>query len=44
MEKSQVEVQIFNQYTELAALFLVPAFLIFLIEILLRNTIFRTNP
>ena len=44
MEKSQVEVQVFNQYIELAALFLVPAFLIFLIEILLRNTIFRTNP
>jgi Ca-activated chloride channel family protein len=44
MEKSQVEVQIFNQYTELAALFLVPAFLIFLIEILLKNTVFRTNP
>jgi Ca-activated chloride channel family protein len=44
MEKSQVEVEVFNQYTELAAMFLFPAFLIFLVEILLRNTIFRTNP
>ena len=44
MEKSTVEVQVFNQYTELAAIFLIPAVLIFLIEILLRNTVFRTNP
>ena len=44
MEKSQVEIQVFNQYTELAALFLVPALIIFLVEILLRKTIFRINP
>ena len=44
MEKSMVEIQVFNQYTELAAIFLIPAVLIFLVEILLRNTIFRTNP
>jgi Ca-activated chloride channel family protein len=44
MEKSMVEIQVFNQYTELAAIFLIPAVLIFLAEILLRNTIFRTNP
>ncbi len=44
MEKSTVEVQVFNQYTELAAIFLLPALLIFLVEIFLRNTIFRTNP
>jgi Ca-activated chloride channel family protein len=44
MEKSTVEVQVFNQYTELAAIFLIPAVLIFLIEIFLRNTVFRTNP
>ncbi|MFN2211604.1 MAG: vWA domain-containing protein [Anaerolineales bacterium] len=44
LEKSKVEVQVFNQYTELAAIFLIPAILIFLVEILLRKTIFRTNP
>jgi len=44
MEKSMVEIQVFNQYTELASIFLIPAVLIFLVEILLRNTIFRTNP
>ena len=44
MEKSMVEIQVFNQYTELAAIFLIPAILIFLVEILLRNTIFRANP
>ena len=44
MEKSSVEVQVFNQYTELAAFFLIPAVLIILAEIILRNTIFRTNP
>lgn len=44
MEKSQVEIQVFNQYTELAALFLAPALLIFIVEIVLRNTIFRTIP
>lgn len=44
MEKSTVEVQVFNHYTELALIFLVPAVLIILLEILLRNTIFRTNP
>jgi Ca-activated chloride channel family protein len=44
MEKSTVEVQVFNQYTELAEFFLIPAVLIVLLEILLRKTIFRTNP
>jgi Ca-activated chloride channel family protein len=44
LEKSQVEVQVFNHYTELTALLLVPAFLVLLIELMLRNTIFRSNP
>jgi Ca-activated chloride channel family protein len=44
MEKSQVEVQVFNHYTELAAIFLVPALIIFLVEIVFRKTIFRINP
>ncbi|MBK5108495.1 MAG: VWA domain-containing protein [Anaerolineales bacterium] len=44
MEKSTVEVQVFNHYTELAAIFLIPAVLIILLEVLLRKTVFRTNP
>jgi len=44
MEKSTVEVQVFNHYTELAATFLIPAVLLILLEILLRNTVFRINP
>ena len=34
MEKSQVEVQVFNQYTELAAFFLIPALIVLLVEML----------
>ena len=44
MEKSQVEVQVYNQYHELAGLLLVPAVLIFLAELVLRNTTFRKIP
>lgn len=44
LEKSQVEVQVFNQYQELAGFLLVPAVLIFLAELFLRNTIFRKVP
>jgi len=44
LEKSQVEIQVFNSYTELAAWFLVPALLILLAELFLRNTYFRRLP
>jgi Ca-activated chloride channel family protein len=44
LEKSQVEIQVFNQYHELAGWLLVPAVLLFLLEIVLRNTAFRTVP
>lgn len=44
MEKSQVEIQVYNQYQELAGLLLVPAVLIFLAELVLRNTTFRKIP
>ncbi len=44
LEKSQIEVQVYNQYFELLAIFLFPALLIFLLEIFLRNTIFRKVP
>ncbi len=44
MEKSQVEVQVFNRYHELAGYLLVPAVFIFLAEAVLRNTTFRKIP
>jgi thiosulfate reductase cytochrome b subunit len=39
-----VEVQVFNQYHELAGWLIVPALLIFLLEIALSNTLFRKIP
>lgn len=44
LEQSQVEVQVFNQYHELAGWLIVPALLIFLLEIALSNTLFRKIP
>jgi len=44
LEKSQVEVQVFNQYRELAGWLLIPALLLFLLEMVLRHTLFRTIP
>ena len=44
LEKSQVEVQVYNQYHELFAWLLIPAALLFLLETVLRNTIFRKVP
>ena len=44
LEKSQVEVQVFNQYHELAGWLIVPAILLFFFEMTLRNTAFRTVP
>ncbi len=44
LEKSQVEVQVFNHYFELFALALVPALLLILIEFVLRKSIFRKLP
>lgn len=44
LEKSQVEVQVYNQYTELFGLLLVPALILLLSEMFLRRTIFRTIP
>lgn len=44
MEKSQVEVQVFNQYRELAGWLLVPALLLFILEMILRHTVFRKIP
>jgi len=44
LEKSQVEIQVFNQYTELANAALFPALLILVLELFLRYTIFRRIP
>ena len=44
LEKSKVEVEVFNQYHELAAALLIPALLILLAEFIFRNTIFRKIP
>ncbi|MFN2189947.1 MAG: vWA domain-containing protein [Candidatus Promineifilaceae bacterium] len=44
LEKSQVEVQVFNQYHELFAFLLIPALLILALETILRNTAFVTLP
>jgi Ca-activated chloride channel family protein len=44
MEKSQVEVQVFNQYQELAGWLMVPALLLLLAQLVLGRTIFRVLP
>jgi Ca-activated chloride channel family protein len=44
LEKSQVEVQVFNQYHELLAWLLIPALVLLLVEVVLRNTLFRKVP
>ena len=44
LEKSQVEVEVFNQYHELVAILLVPALLILALETILRNSAFVTIP
>lgn len=44
LEKTQVEVQVYNQYYELFGWLLVPALMIFGLELALRNTIFRKVP
>ena len=44
LERSKVEVQVFNQYTELAGYLLVPAIIILILELLLRKTTFQSNP
>ncbi|MDF1513576.1 MAG: VWA domain-containing protein [Anaerolineae bacterium] len=44
LEKSDVEVQIYTRYRELAVWFLVPAILLIVLEFILRRTRFRTLP
>ena len=44
LEKSQVEVQVFNQYQELAGWLMIPALLLLLTELVLSQTLFRRLP
>ncbi len=44
LEKSEIEILHFTSYRELAAWFLVPALLLFLLELILSQTIFRKIP
>ncbi|MCP4542335.1 MAG: VWA domain-containing protein [Chloroflexi bacterium] len=44
MEKSEVEVQVFTRYKELAGWVLFPALGLLLLELILRYTVFRTLP
>jgi Ca-activated chloride channel family protein len=44
LEKSEIEIQTFHRYQELAAFLLVPAILILLVEIILRKTVLRQIP
>jgi Ca-activated chloride channel family protein len=44
LEKSKVEVQVYNQYYELFGWLLVPALMIFVLELALRSTVFRKVP
>jgi Ca-activated chloride channel family protein len=44
LEKSQIEVQSFTRYTELAGWLLIPALLLFTPEMLLQRTVFRRIP
>jgi hypothetical protein len=44
MEKSEVELQVFTRYKELAGWFLFPALVLLAIDMVLRYTWFRTLP
>lgn len=44
LEKSEVEIQVFNQYQEMMIWFVLPAALLLIAEMLLRKTVFRTIP
>lgn len=44
LEKSQVEIQVYNQYQELMIWLVLPAALLLVAEMLLRKTAFRTIP
>ena len=44
LEKTEIETKEYANYTELAGIFLLPALLIILLEVILSNTIFRKIP
>ena len=44
LEKARIETKEYADYTELAGIFMLPAFVIFMMEIVLSNTVFRKLP
>jgi len=44
LEQSQIEIESYTRYRELAALLLIPALLILLSELVLRKTVLRRLP
>jgi Ca-activated chloride channel family protein len=44
LEQSQIEIESYTRYRELAGWLLVPALLFFLVELYLRKTVFRKLP
>ena len=44
LEQSQIEMESYTRYRDLAGLLLVPALLIFLVEMVLRRTVLRKLP
>ncbi|MCH7782989.1 VWA domain-containing protein [candidate division KSB1 bacterium] len=44
MEKTEIEIKEYTQYAELFEWYAIPAFILFLLEIILANTIFRKIP
>ncbi|MBU1853057.1 MAG: VWA domain-containing protein [Candidatus Omnitrophica bacterium] len=44
LEKTEIETKEYANYTELAGYFILPGFMIFLMEIILSNTLFRKLP
>lgn len=44
LEKSEVEIRVYNQYQELAGWLLLPALALLLVEMVLRQTVFRKLP
>jgi Ca-activated chloride channel family protein len=44
LEKSDIEVQVFTRYRDLAVWFLLPALALTFLELVLRQTVFRSLP
>ena len=44
LEKTKIETKEYANYTEMAGVFILPGFILFLLEIALANTLFRKIP